>query len=295
MELLAEDLPEPLERWVREHWQFPLDLRPAVTPLLHLTAVPGPPITGISSATPGTARLPGISLPCTVDGGSFRLGTEAAGAHLTAEDENTRIEIWGGGLDPDGIALAALFVALAEAMRWTGLVPLHAAVIVKNGAATALLGPSGIGKSTSLLKAISQGWEVLAEDFAWLDPDSLAIYGWDRGIHLWPDALERIVPEFAARAWKPGTGGKLFLDFGELQDGRPRPATLTRIAVLGRSEAQPTAWSGLPAFEAVRALWEAIGVPLAPRAREMTGRLVAELIQRVEIRRLTLGRTPLPI
>lgn len=45
--------------------------------------------------------------------------------------------------------------------------------------------------------------------------------------------------------------------------------------------------------EAVRVLWEAVGVPLTPEARDAAKRYVPELLRRIHFRRLRLGDAPL--
>jgi ABC-type nitrate/sulfonate/bicarbonate transport system ATPase subunit len=62
--------------------------------------------------------------------------------------------------------------------------------VVRDGEATALTAQSGTGKTTTLLRLIAAGWTPLAEDLAWLDPDSLTLYGWDRGIRLWQETID---------------------------------------------------------------------------------------------------------
>ncbi|NJK46119.1 MAG: hypothetical protein HC933_19310 [Pleurocapsa sp. SU_196_0] len=46
---------------------------------------------------------------------------------------------------------------MLEALRASGLIPLHAAMADKGGRATAFLGASGRGKTTSLITAMTRG------------------------------------------------------------------------------------------------------------------------------------------
>jgi hypothetical protein len=69
--------------------------------------------------------------------------------------------------------------------------PLHASVIVRDGAALLLAGPSGTGKSTLSYAAARAGLEVLSEDtvFAQLQP-TLRLWGMPGSVHL-PAAARR--------------------------------------------------------------------------------------------------------
>ncbi|MHB1170197.1 MAG: hypothetical protein ACYC28_13035, partial [Longimicrobiales bacterium] len=130
-------------------------------------------------------------------------------------------------------ARAALYTVLTEAVRASGLVPLHGAAIARRDEATLLLGPSGTGKTTTLLRAINAGWSPLAEDLLWLDPDSLHVYGWDRGIRLWPGTTNGLVPGIPESDWDVAPDGKLFLPWRRVGHRTPA-ARLTRIVLLER-------------------------------------------------------------
>jgi hypothetical protein len=183
----------------------------------------------------------------------------------------------------------AVLLALCEAVRASGLMPLHAAVATRGAQAVAFLAPSGTGKSTTLVRAIRAGWTPVAEDFAWLDPETLAVYGWDRGIRLWSEGLA-LVGGADGERWRAGADGKLFADYGSLGMHAVRYATLTRLALLTRDGERPSRREPLAPREAVRALWEATGVPLAPRVRAWTARQLPRLLAGLRVERLRLGR-----
>jgi hypothetical protein len=286
----ASGLPAPLAAWLREHWYFPEHTPPPHPYDISLTrsaAYPRP-----ASGAPHRVRLHGgRELEWRVEGaeGAERwwTGTGAAGVRLELGAEGSRIEVWGaegGGADLH----AALYLALCEALRASGLLPLHAAVVVRDGGATALCGRSGVGKSTALLTALRAGWAPLAEDLSWLDPASLTLHGWDRGVRLWPEGRDRL-PDYAALQWDTDADGKLFLPYGRLPTPPRRSAPLVRVLALHRDPARPSGIEPLPAREAVRVLWESTGVPLSPASRDAASLHVRDLIERIEISRLRLG------
>lgn len=183
----------------------------------------------------------------------------------------------------------ALYVAVSETLRASGLVPLHAAVVVRDGRATVLAAPSGTGKTTTLLRLLAHGWRPLAEDLSWLDPATGTLHGWDRGLRLWQDGLDRLGPELARLPWATDPDGKRFLSWDALGAGRVPRAKLARFALLERDAARPTSLQPLPPHDAMRTLWEATGIPLTPEARAVVGGCIANLVRRLDLLRLRLG------
>jgi hypothetical protein len=286
----ARGMPARLAAWLREHWHFPEHTVP--THPYGITIAPIAPAPRPRSATPRQVRLHGGRELEWWAGGAegaecWWTGTEEAGLRLELGAAGSRIELWGaeaGGADLH----AALYLALCESLRASGLLPLHAAVIVRDGRATALCGRSGVGKSTALLTAVRDGWTPLAEDLSWLDPASLALHGWDRGVRLWPEGRDRL-PDYAAARWETDADGKLFLPYHRIPAAVQRSAPLARLLALHRDPARPPGIEPLPPREAVRVLWESTGVPLAPSSRDSASRAIAELMGRVEMGRLWLG------
>jgi hypothetical protein len=292
LRLDAGGLSPKLAAWLREYWAFDIDLREDRGGVLRLNPAEPPNAEALDKLCwTAHASVPGVALPCAHQDGTVWIGSASAGARLAPRLPDMRLDIWHAA-SGDATVHAALFVALAEAVRWTGLVPLHAAVVARDGNATALLGRSGTGKSTTLLRAAELGWTVLSEDFAWLDPVSLDVHGWDRGVHVWPETLEGVVPQFAGLPWTPVSDGKLFLPFHHLTGQRATSARLTRVVSLVRDDG-PAGWSPLSAGDAVRALWECTGVPLADAARAANAAVISHLLRTVEIRTLRIGPQPL--
>ncbi|HEX8358820.1 MAG TPA: hypothetical protein VF613_01780 [Longimicrobium sp.] len=283
--LRADGLPPPLDAWLRTHWRFDYEVEDAG---FSITLEPCAPPPELPAPTAPPVRAPGIELPCRVLGDDhWHIGDERAGVRLRLRAGGSEIAFWGA--EPS----AALFVAIYESLRASGLVPLHASVLARDGEATALTACSGTGKSSTLVQAIGAGWQPIAEDFAWLEPGSLRLFGWDRGVHLWPDARQRFAAGLSR--WAPGPEGKLFLPWDALAEPRPRVARLATLALLERDPARPSAWEPLPPRDAVRALWEAIGVPLSETSRRAVSALLPTLLPRLHLRRLVLGSTHLPL
>jgi hypothetical protein len=171
---------------------------------------------------------------------------------------------------------------------------LHAAVIERQGKATALVGRSGIGKSTAVLLAMAQGWQPVAEDFAWFDPANAHVYGWDRGIRLTEQALAWMGADWQIESWQRDSGGKLLLSYDKITRNKLSDVKLTRVAVLHRDPTRPSAWEPLGLHDSVRALCESAGLPLCRRNREHLADSVARVVKQLEVVRLVVGNTPLP-
>jgi len=222
------------------------------------------------------------------------MGDDSAGIRVGFAAAATRIQLWGLERSEDpGQLYLGLSVALTEALRVSGLLPLHAAVASRGDAALAWLGPSGSGKSITLLFAQRAGWRAVAEDLCWIEPESLRACGWDHGIRVWPDALERFFPDLADAATMPD--GKRFIPYHRIGALEPRSCTLSRVAILGRAAGGPSRWEPATAHETVRALWEASGLPLLDSSRHAAARCVARLVRRLPAARLVRGDSELPL
>jgi len=79
--------------------------------------------------------------------------------------------------------------AVTLASRAQELVPLHAACIGSRGRGVLLMGASGAGKSTLTLHALVSGMQLLSEDSAFVDVDSLRVTGLPNYLHIQPSAL----------------------------------------------------------------------------------------------------------
>jgi hypothetical protein len=223
-----------------------------------------------------------------------------AGVRLCLAGSMARIRAWGGA-DRTAVLHEALYMAVCEALRASGLIPLHAAATVPpvRGDALALAGRSGSGKSTTLLRAVESGWRPICEDMCWLDPVTERVYGWDRGVRVHPGTVEQHVPRLADAAWSRGRDGKLLLPYdvlGDLmgRDAHPRQATLGIVAMITRDAGTETRFEAMPPAESVRVLWESVGVPLATASRDRASEWIGRMASAGRTYRLRVGTTRIP-
>lgn len=161
---------------------------------------------------------------------------------------------------------AAWSLAMTEAHRAAGWLPLHAAVIVRGERAVAITGVSGAGKSTATLRLLNLGYSVLGEDRAFWRAATGEIWGLDRFLRTFDDSLDRWAPQWRPDSPQRDIKGKVMLPLPL----RP-PAQLVAVLVLG--DARP-----LSTAERVRLTWEMTGLPLTQPARAEVQRNVPRLL-----------------
>jgi hypothetical protein len=146
----------------------------------------------------------------------------------------------------------------------------------------AFLGPSGRGKSTTLLRAASAGWTPVAEDAAFVDVSTLTVVRADAHDHV----RVRTSPESDDRRQVA------FADLG----GGATAARLTHLVRLVRGTASEPTWGPMSRADAVMALHEAVGVPTTRAVGRVLGPAFGDLVGRVETLTLDVGspRAPLP-
>jgi HprK-related kinase A len=88
-----------------------------------------------------------------------------------------QIEFWADGSSPFGAFSRRLALPHAEwVLNWCifsyahQFLMFHAAVVEKDGRAVILAGPPGSGKSTLCVALLAQGWRLLSDEFALVDP-----------------------------------------------------------------------------------------------------------------------------
>ncbi|GGQ93249.1 hypothetical protein [Deinococcus ruber] len=181
----------------------------------------------------------------TLESGRVQVRLEPGGAEVTLP------------LNPDSSEAVASHLALTEAGRASGLLPLHAAVLSRNGRAVAVSGASGTGKSTAALRLMAAGWSLVAEDSAWLDPVTRRVAGADQGIRVFESSLHRFAPEWLERASRLDIHGKRWF-----ATERAAGAVLERLYVLGTLPV-----GILSGAAAVQTWWTITGLPVAAQAR----------------------------
>jgi hypothetical protein len=207
----------------------------------------------------------GFSVSARPDGSQVY---HAQGGSLEFEStaEHTRIT-----LTPQA-SPTALMVAFTAAQCAAGLLPLHAAVLSRDGQTLAISGPSGAGKSTAALRLLARGWALLAEDSAWYCPQRSEVVGWDSssGLRLKPESLEQFAPDFAGTALKQDAYGKFLLPQRRTDQALP----LTRLLFLG---------GPLDRLATVVAVWNMTGVPLTQAGQAAQQRGITRLLSEVQV------------
>lgn len=280
---------EPFHAWLRRHWYRPehtLAHHPFELEFAEQNTAPAP-----FEGQPRTALLLDFEVEFLAASSAVDYREAHWGVQLELNAHGAATRSWGIPRSVDRGAhrfWAALQVAFHEALRASGLLPFHAAVVVRDGGAVALAGPSGAGKSTTLLRAIRAGeWAVLAEDLSWLDPETLVLYGWDPGLRIWADSIEQFAADLAHAPWSTDARGKRFLPWDVLDAPLARAARLDTVLLLNRGDA--VADRPVQQTEAVKSLWEATGVPLLTPVRRQVARSLATVLERIRFGRHVLG------
>lgn len=82
------------------------------------------------------------------------------------------------------------FAVFTLAARCQQLVSLHAACVGIDGRAVLLMGPSGSGKSTITMLCLTHGFDFLAEDSIFVQPETLLATGVANFLHVRADSLK---------------------------------------------------------------------------------------------------------
>jgi hypothetical protein len=224
-----------------------------------------PPVTVPTSQGPLALRGAGNAWQTGGGGVSFEIGADQArvstlpellGPHASEADQ------------------LALHLAMTEVGRASGLLPLHAAVLTRSGQTVAVSGESGSSKSTAALRLLGLGWTLVAEDSAWLDPQTMRVAGADEGLRLRGDSLRRFPTLELGPLLGRDRHGKRW--YGA---ARASGATLDRLYLLDARQAPGV----LSPAAAVRALWSASGLPLTAVARQAVALNLAGVVRQLPL------------
>ena len=324
---VGRGVPEPLRGWLLAQWWRPEHSLPARRYAITLEWVGSESAPTPLQGEPVRALVPGRLLTWSCTGGEWEWRDCGGGVRLTLEPEGARLQAWGASA-PDAELYTALYIAISEALRASGLLPLHAAVAIPPAGAVdwqppavppapgdpaampplaiAFLGGREAGKSTTLVHLVRAGWTPVAEDVCWIDPEAFVLYGWDRGVRLRRATIETFFPDLGCAPWVEDPDGKLLLRYEDLRwrergtggcgeggaGAAARRGTLAGVAQLHRVAEGDTRWEPLPPRGAVRALWEAVGVPLCAAARQAAAAWIGAVAARLPLGCLRLGGTP---
>lgn len=225
----------------------------------------------------------------TTDNGCW-IGAGGAAIHLEFDELGVQMNLFG----EEEFLPICLGIGLIEAIRASGLLPLHTAIALDGNQSLALTGTSGTGKTTTLIQALSLGYTPVCEDFAWLDPQSMRVHSVDRGLHCLPDTLERTLKHFPDAKPIQANPRKMFIPFAQIAV-QTWACPLHRIWKLERQLELPSAVIALSNAERVMTLYETTGLPLTLRSRAQAAGVIPRLAKELEIAKLRIGNTPLPL
>ena len=229
-----------------------------------------------------------VEIRTTPDG--VWIGNSATGCRFRYSEPGSDAIFWGRGPELSDL----VDVVVTDSLRVSGLISLHASIAMRerDGYAIAFLGRSGAGKSTTLVHALVAGYTALCEDFAWCDPLSHAVVGFDRGLRLLPDSA-RVFEQLHGIRPVMQQGNKWFVPYADMGVHR-RTARLASIYILDRQHGAITEIIEARANEAVVALWKASGLPLTPALQDRVSAALAVLVKNTPCYHLRVGAAPIP-
>jgi hypothetical protein len=208
---------------MHDYFAYGLAIRSAV-PLPELIAAAAPLGAGSGDVVLRLGPVPSRPTQLDATGTGFRAdGKEAChvldkvGAFLVRGGREIVVEP-APGVEDRVLRLSILGPALGLLLHQRGLLVLHASVVARNGAALAVLGSNGWGKSTIAAALHARGYDLVSDDLAAIrfDPDApTALAGYPQ-VKLWPEAatllgqtpdtLPLLHPAFDKRGWRPVEG-----------------------------------------------------------------------------------------
>ena len=120
---------------------------------------------------------------------------EADGGAIIIDAEG-RVTTWAEKDQPLVAVFDAIVAGIIGALSRTGILAIHAGVVVLNGRAVLIAGPSGRGKTTLVLGMLRRGLDLLSDELALVAGDDRTILAYPRGLHVRPAALA-LFPELA--------------------------------------------------------------------------------------------------
>ncbi|GAA5502788.1 hypothetical protein Dxin01_02535 [Deinococcus xinjiangensis] len=267
--VVGADLPDQAEQMLRHLWEKPLGLAQRTFELQggELPPVPAAATSGVWTVMerPISAQWHGDEL--WLEGLYMRVSAAGASLIWAQQAAFPNPEVW--------------MLALTEAHRAGGWLPLHAAAVAQAGRAVALTGVSGAGKSTALLRLGALGYDLLAEDRCFWHAPSGQVAGLDRYLRAFEDSLQRFAPQHLAAQPERDSKGKRLLPLP------PAPAAqLCALLLLGppqtlteqRLSSPSHSSRNLSGAERVRALWDTTGLPLTHTGRQQVQRGLERLL-----------------
>ena len=160
-------------------------------------------------------------------------------------------EIWCAWLSNSTLATAATYLlgpVIGLVLRLRDITCLHASVVAIGDHAIAIVGPAGLGKSTTAAAFALRGYRVLADDIAAIGS---ADAGWHvhpavPSIRLWEDSVELLLGDASALPRMAPGWDKRQLDLREVGGGFLADAAAPLAAIYILAEHDATGGTALP-------------------------------------------------
>ncbi|MGB0652397.1 MAG: hypothetical protein ACPGQL_04280 [Thermoplasmatota archaeon] len=179
----------------------------------------------------------------------FVMEVAAGGTHIRYHLED--------GVSVDHLRPFILGSGLGVVLMQRGVLPLHAAAVVKDGRALLLAGISGAGKSTTTWRLTQEGFASMADDVVALDvgSDGVTARPGMPFARLWDDAVERLQARDAASQRVRPDMEKFLAPYEEAQrhDEEVPVAGIVILAPHGHGEVALEQAQGLASFRQLRA------------------------------------------
>jgi len=159
------------------------------------------------------------------DGHQFWLDRKGTHVWATCPDSSSLEELTQYLLGP----------VLGVALRYRGVVCLHASAVSINNRAIAFLGPPGAGKSTMAAALAQRGYRVLADDITAIQERNGTIHAQPAypGVSLWPGSIDLLYGRAASEAPPSASGDKQCVSTEEGLRFEARSLPLSRVYILG--------------------------------------------------------------
>jgi hypothetical protein len=184
------------------------------------------------------ADEPSLVVTRRAGGGWFRL-RYADGIHFLVSEDATRVAAgWPAEWSLEDAAVYLLGAVCGLLLRLRGVPALHASAVAVDGAALAVCGPAGAGKSTTAAALARRGLAVLTDDVAPLVERGGALYVQPAypQLRLWPDVVPAVLGAGARLPPLTPNWDKRFLDLSGGAAFQPEPLPLRAVYVLGARE-----------------------------------------------------------
>ena len=229
-----------------------------------------------------------------VSGGKYFRLTYADGTAFLIDRAGTRIwSTWPDTLSFEDTVVYLLGPIIGFALRLRGITCLHASAIAIGEGAIALIGPGGVGKSTTAAAFARRGVAVLADDVVALNDSGHAFLvqpGYPH-VRLWPRSVEMLYRSSDALPPLTPNWDKRYLNLVESgYQFQQAPLPLAAMYVLGDRCSEPNApfVEEMSARDALMMLVENtyVNYLLEPTMRGKEFTVLTRLVERIPIQRI---------